>query len=179
MISGILISLTYGIPTKPENDPLVHLAEEAMAASATGAIPGKFLVDVFPLLKYIPEWFPGASFQRIAREWKELWQRFISLTFQAAEANIVSLISRKSSKFYLFIRQSSGSAERSFVSASLDAVDENQDIEKQKVAIKETAVTFIAGTVQKFRSNFGVPLNFELQPARTRLVLRSSLLFWL
>lgn len=127
VISGILISLTYGIPTKPENDPLVHLAEEAMAASATGAIPGKFLVDVFPLLKYIPEWFPGASFQRIAREWKELWQRFISLTFQAAEANI-----------------SSGSAERSFVSASLDAVDENQDIEKQKVAIKETAVTFIA-----------------------------------
>lgn len=42
--------------------------------SATGAIPGKFLVDVLPWLKYVPEWVPGASFQRLAREWKEVWR---------------------------------------------------------------------------------------------------------
>jgi len=80
---------------------LVHLAEEAMAASAAGAIPGRFLVDVFPWLKYIPEWFPGANFQRIAREWKELWQRFANQTFEVAEANMVSLI-RRSPQVLLF-----------------------------------------------------------------------------
>jgi len=31
------------------------------------------------------------------------------------------------------------------VSCSLDAVEENQDIERQKVIIKQTAVTFLAG----------------------------------
>ena len=67
-----------------------------MAASAAGAIPGRFLVDVFPWLKYIPEWFPGANFQRIARECKELWQRFANQTFEVAEANMVSLIRRSS-----------------------------------------------------------------------------------
>ena len=41
----------------------------------------------------------------------------------------------------------SGSAEYSFVSSSLDAVEENQDIERQKVIIKQTAITFLAGTV--------------------------------
>jgi len=94
MISGTLLSLAYGIPTKPENDPMVHLAEKAMAASAAGAIPGRFLVDVFPLVKYVPEWLPGANFQRIAREWKELWRRFANRAFEVAEANIVSLIRR-------------------------------------------------------------------------------------
>jgi len=73
---------------------LVHLAEKAMAASAAGAIPGRFLVDVLPSLKYVPEWLPGANFQRIAREWKELWRRFANRTFEVAEANIVSLIRR-------------------------------------------------------------------------------------
>ena len=28
--------------------------------------PGAFLVDIIPILKYVPEWFPGANFQRKA-----------------------------------------------------------------------------------------------------------------
>lgn len=63
-----------------------------MAASAMGAIPGKFLVDVFPWLKYVPEWFPGAGFQRQGREWKALWRRFTDVMFETAEEHIVSIL---------------------------------------------------------------------------------------
>lgn len=62
-----------------------------MRVSATGAIPGKFLVDVLPWLKYVPEWVPGANFQRLAKEWKEVWRDFTNTTFQMAVASIVSL----------------------------------------------------------------------------------------
>ena len=48
---------------------------------------------------------------------------------------------------FWFEWQLSGSAEYSFVSSSLDAVEENQDIERQKVIIKQTAITLLAGTV--------------------------------
>jgi len=99
--TGELISLAYGISVEPENDPLVNLAEKAMAASAVAGIPGKFLVDIFPLLKYLPEWIPGASFQRIAREWKELWREFADRPFQMAEESIVSLILRRFQGPYL------------------------------------------------------------------------------
>ena len=35
--------------------------------------PGNFwLVDVLPILRYIPAWVPGAGFQRVAREGREL-----------------------------------------------------------------------------------------------------------
>ncbi|KAF5349115.1 hypothetical protein D9756_009456 [Leucocoprinus leucothites] len=127
VIGGTLISLAYGIPTKPENDPLIQLAEDAMMASAAGAIPGKFLVDVFPFLKYIPEWVPGAGFKRQAREWRELWRRFTNVMFQTAEENIAK-----------------GNAQPSFVSSCLEAVNEKRDIEKEKAIIKETAITFLA-----------------------------------
>jgi len=29
-------------------------------------ITGAFLVDIIPILKYVPEWFPGAKFQKKA-----------------------------------------------------------------------------------------------------------------
>ncbi|KAK6969647.1 cytochrome P450 [Favolaschia claudopus] len=38
----------------------------------SAARPGAYLVDLFPVLKYIPEWLPGASFQKVAREGREL-----------------------------------------------------------------------------------------------------------
>jgi len=54
LVTGILISLAYGIIPKAENDPLINLAEETMRMSATGAIPGKFLVDVLPMVEVCP-----------------------------------------------------------------------------------------------------------------------------
>jgi hypothetical protein len=33
-----------------------------MGAIAELLIPGAFLVDIIPILKHVPEWFPGAKF---------------------------------------------------------------------------------------------------------------------
>ncbi|KAJ3569370.1 hypothetical protein NP233_g5089 [Leucocoprinus birnbaumii] len=33
--------------------------------------PGRFLVDVFPTLKHVPEWMPGAGFKSLARKWRQ------------------------------------------------------------------------------------------------------------
>lgn len=30
------------------------------------AVPGRFLVEAFPILRYLPAWFPGAQFKRYA-----------------------------------------------------------------------------------------------------------------
>ena len=55
--------MTYSIDIQPYNDPYVKIAEEALRAGAELLIPGAFLVDIIPILKYAPEWFPGAKFQ--------------------------------------------------------------------------------------------------------------------
>ncbi|KAG7087610.1 hypothetical protein E1B28_013559 [Marasmius oreades] len=51
----IILSIAYGIEVLPENDPLVALAEEGVRAIVLAARPGAYLVESFPLLKYVPE----------------------------------------------------------------------------------------------------------------------------
>ena len=66
------LSLAYGIQIKPINDPFIDLAESALNTATMAARVGAFLVDVIPILKYIPEFMPGAGFQKKARMWRKL-----------------------------------------------------------------------------------------------------------
>ena len=63
LVGSITLSMTYSINVHPYNDPYIKLAEEAVEAIAVLMVTGAFLVDVIPILKYVPEWFPGANFQ--------------------------------------------------------------------------------------------------------------------
>ncbi|KAK0213184.1 cytochrome P450 [Desarmillaria ectypa] len=68
---SIIIIIAFGYQTV-KNDEFVRIAEEAQFAMVSTARPGAYLVDFIPLLKYVPEWFPGAHFQHVAREGREL-----------------------------------------------------------------------------------------------------------
>ncbi|KAF8524543.1 cytochrome P450 [Hysterangium stoloniferum] len=71
-LSGaITMDILYGIKVKPSGDPYLKLAEEALKVAAVAANPGTYIVDTFPILKYVPEWMPGAGFKVKARIWKE------------------------------------------------------------------------------------------------------------
>ncbi|KAF9048190.1 cytochrome P450 [Hymenopellis radicata] len=78
----------YGLEVLPECDLYVAAAEEAVHSIALAVSPAAFLVNALPILKYVPEWFPGAAFQRKAREWRVLAQRMVDLPFWAAMQNI-------------------------------------------------------------------------------------------
>jgi cytochrome P450 len=53
------------------NDPLVDMADRTMEQFSEATIPGRWLVDMFPLLEYLPEWMPGGAFKKTARIWRE------------------------------------------------------------------------------------------------------------
>ncbi|KAF8815161.1 cytochrome P450 [Phlegmacium glaucopus] len=72
----IILSTTYGFKIDSKSDPYILLAEAAVEPAFKALIPGTFLVDLFPILKYVPSWIPGAQFKRDAREWR---RRAISL----------------------------------------------------------------------------------------------------
>ncbi|GJJ16120.1 hypothetical protein Clacol_010400 [Clathrus columnatus] len=59
--------ITYGIKTIPENDPYIELAERVLKLFGEVAAPGACLVDIIPILKYVPDWFPGAGFKQKAK----------------------------------------------------------------------------------------------------------------
>ncbi|KAF7366793.1 Cytochrome P450 [Mycena sanguinolenta] len=74
----MMIGLGYQVV---ENDEFVRIAEAAQLAMVSAARPGAYLVDLLPILRYVPEWFPGASFQKVAREGRELSQELQTKPF--------------------------------------------------------------------------------------------------
>ena len=81
--------MTYSINVRPYNDPYIKIAEEAMAAIAELLTPGAFLVDIIPMLKYVPEWFPGATFQSKAAIMRKHAAVMRNMTFATTEELMV------------------------------------------------------------------------------------------
>ncbi|KAF8523771.1 cytochrome P450, partial [Hysterangium stoloniferum] len=79
---AIIMEIIYGIEILPKNDPYITTAEFVVGLSAKIGTPGSYLVNTIPLLKRIPEWFPGAGFQRKAKIWKKTVLDMPTLPFQ-------------------------------------------------------------------------------------------------
>ncbi|KAJ2918114.1 hypothetical protein MD484_g2319, partial [Candolleomyces efflorescens] len=126
-IGAITISIAYGLDIKPLNDPYIEIAEQALQGLAAGAAP-TWLVDSLPVLKYVPPWFPGASFRRKAEEWRVWATKLVEVPFFDAQKAMAA-----------------GNASPSFVSACLNNLDETKDPEAQKRVIMDTAGNFFVG----------------------------------
>ncbi|KAF7318686.1 Cytochrome P450 [Mycena chlorophos] len=81
MAGGTIISAVYGIEARPVNDPYVQLSEDALKSLLYASIPGRFLVDLIPVLMHVPEWLPGTGFKRLAREWSQLKDELVERPF--------------------------------------------------------------------------------------------------
>ncbi|RXW12655.1 hypothetical protein EST38_g13199 [Candolleomyces aberdarensis] len=131
MAGETILSIAYGIQIQQENDPYLEMSEAGVLPLVVAAVPGAFLVDSIPLLKYVPAWFPGASFQRKALEWRILARNMIEMPYTEAKKNIES-----------------GNANVSVVSTNLQKIQEGtEDDAFTEEVIKNSAATlFTAGS---------------------------------
>ena len=81
--------MTYSNTVRPYNDPYIEIAEEAIGAAGELVVPGAFLVDIIPILKYVPKWFPGAKFQSKAAALRKHAALMRNTTFAATEELMV------------------------------------------------------------------------------------------
>ncbi|KAJ7654696.1 cytochrome P450 [Mycena polygramma] len=128
MAGNIIMSVAYGIKVHPQNDPFVALAREAIHTLVIATVPGRFLVDTIPALKYIPAWFPGAGFKRTAEEWRKMSQAMIDLPFAETKRNIAS-----------------GNAPESFTSISLSNIGDCEDKDAAEQSVKMVAGSMYVG----------------------------------
>ncbi|KAJ3485032.1 hypothetical protein NLI96_g5229 [Meripilus lineatus] len=66
---AIILKISYGYTVKDGTDPLVDLVDHAMDQFSEFTRPGAFLVDVLPVLRHFPSWFPGAGFKAKVPAW--------------------------------------------------------------------------------------------------------------
>lgn len=62
----------------------LKIAEEALHKFSLTFLPGKFMVENFPILRFVPSWFPGATFKRQAAEWYPIARRMCDIPWDAA-----------------------------------------------------------------------------------------------
>ena len=83
------MKIGYGISVQESNDPYISMAEVALHGITEAGIPGAFWVDLFPILKYVPRWFPGAGFQRKAAHWREAIDTMAERPFRHVQEQLV------------------------------------------------------------------------------------------
>ncbi|KAI0776641.1 cytochrome P450 [Trametes elegans] len=64
MTGAVVLMIAYGYKADEREDPLIKMVESATEQAAEVVQPGAYLVDVFPFLRYLPTWFPGAGWKR-------------------------------------------------------------------------------------------------------------------
>ncbi|KAF8507550.1 cytochrome P450, partial [Gautieria morchelliformis] len=120
----------------PRADPYIAIAEKALDAITFAINPGAFLVDVLPILKHVPEWFPGAGFKRKARIWRKSLTDMNVVPFEAAKLAL-----------------NSGTAEPSFTSALLEEISAKGDAAPgQEEVIRNAGSTLFAGGADTART---------------------------
>lgn len=82
----LILKATYGYTTESDRaDPLVDLVDEVMAQFSQAFVPGKWAVDIFPILRYVPSWFPGTGWQQTAKLWNKTVTDVINIPFAYAK----------------------------------------------------------------------------------------------
>ncbi|KAL1717388.1 cytochrome P450 [Schizophyllum commune] len=88
MAARVILGATYGLDIRTKDDPHVLNAEAVQGYLTACANQGSYLVNSIPILKYVPEWVPGAMFKRQAREWKAHARYMVDTPFAEVKNNL-------------------------------------------------------------------------------------------
>ncbi|KAG2151680.1 cytochrome P450 [Suillus bovinus] len=81
---AIILRISYGYEVKDNNDPFVDLADRAMDQFSQSIELGALHVA------NVPEWFPGAGFKCLAREWRQTVKETVDAPYKFAKDQIAA-----------------------------------------------------------------------------------------
>ncbi|KAI0336742.1 CyP450 monooxygenase [Cubamyces sp. BRFM 1775] len=131
LFAATIMQIAYGINIADEEEDYVTIAEEALSAFSNLLVPGKYLVELFPSLRKIPAWFPGAQFKRDTAKGKLAVHRIRDTPWE---------------RTLKLIRE--GAAEPSMTTAMLDRIStlpEQEASDEEELAKYITATTYGGG----------------------------------
>jgi len=88
---SIIMSIMYGYKVSPKNDYFQEIAEASMVIVSNASYPGASIVNILPILRFLPTWFPGASFHRRAWVEKETVMQMKGVPYKYVEDNLVGI----------------------------------------------------------------------------------------
>lgn len=85
----MILKVSHGYDVQEHDDPFVKMAEDALNSLHLALVPGKFMVDFFPWLRFVPDWMPGTQWKRHAEVWKGLARALQDVPYQWVKDQMV------------------------------------------------------------------------------------------
>ncbi|KAF5020998.1 hypothetical protein F66182_6979 [Fusarium sp. NRRL 66182] len=83
---AIVLQVSYGTQVPEDDDPYIQIANDAMYATGNGGVPANSIVDLVPLVRYLPDWLVRDWPLRFARQWRWAIKKLHDVPFAAAQA---------------------------------------------------------------------------------------------
>lgn len=95
LVASVVFKVVYGHDILPDSrshegkDELFQTAVQAIQNFLDSILPGNWLVNDFPFLRFLPEWVPGCrKFNEFARETRGLVERIVERPYERARERI-------------------------------------------------------------------------------------------
>ncbi|KAJ6562200.1 cytochrome P450 [Mycena capillaripes] len=125
VVACIVFDVSHGYTVAEKNDPMMTLAHKADDEFTTAVLPGRYLCDVFPILRFIPDWMAG--FKQEAKRFRR--------TMESLRDEPYAMVKDRIAK---------GTAKPSFT-ASLIERDSNPSVEQELIYKWVSSVLYSAG----------------------------------
>ena len=95
--AAMVLGAIYGIEIREPDDKHYHMIERMGDIAEQVVIPGRFPVEAFPVLRYLPSWFPGGAFKKWAADAKRDMLNTVDALFESSKSVMVriSLLERR------------------------------------------------------------------------------------
>lgn len=124
MSAADILSCAYGYEVATADDRMLQTAEKAGLHLGQAARPASrlfklqcrkrfhvflaFLVNILPWLNIFPAWFPGASWKKVVKEWRDELRRTIELPYEYTVNQIVSSVKPTYRKALMWFQRHKG-----------------------------------------------------------------------
>ena len=90
MFGAISIRVGYGVEVDKDRDTdYLGIAEKAMETFSQLFVPGKYLVESFPIMRFLPYPLPGTQFKRDAADCRSIVRKMRDVPWEAAVTALV------------------------------------------------------------------------------------------
>ncbi|GKT81516.1 O-methylsterigmatocystin oxidoreductase [Colletotrichum tofieldiae] len=95
--AATVLQMAYGYTVESHKpDALVELTEKMMSEFSLAASPMAWVVDIIPILQYLPENIPGVSFKKTARRWRKSIQASAYIPYEFVQRQMATFTNRPS-----------------------------------------------------------------------------------
>ncbi|KAI0062571.1 cytochrome P450 [Artomyces pyxidatus] len=125
----LIMDVTYGIPIKTREDPLIKTAEAVMSTISIAVSPVMWVYNPIPLLQSLPSWLGGKNFMSQVWKWQSDVQDLQNVPFEMAKASMSALGGRSF-----------------FIANLLQGMDDNASAEQETLIRDCAAVSYGGGS---------------------------------